>query len=747
MMKKSLYKELKRISRASEDSSIVVSAWGAKVDPYLAEIPDVESGNEQCRELYFNITAERLLFRKKLLGLPVDEDLVADANIAAAHPFGEANPTFGELAVPSVRLAAAFVPLTPDEKDVTHRPVMARLYCASGLSGRYASPFTEGLQDAGIQNYNWFVAGVKDDVLKMGISGRSWLLAANLLMRIVEQNDMATARNLINNFIVTGNVEDGAISRVTIGRKPELVNIKEFRNLKCIVPMNNANEMTAVPVRRIEKPATLEDAYKLIETMQSKATRSFFRFLKNCDLDGMKLQFGMGADIFAEDEITGISPIEYISREIEECHKAIGAIPRVSDADYDAANWNRRIEKLRELEAKVALKTWLSANGGDCAKGIYLVAKTGDDAMLSQILQHYPINAKDGDGLTATDWAIEGRDAEAVRLLSGMGGRCDSLGVRNGQLKTILAGLNFKPCKISEADWTLLEAAMDAGFSNEAKVHFMDCYEDANHDIHESWHLQLNLPGLAIYNADERLMHLCATHGWDINKEFQIDYIDFPDAHPLGYRCYPEDIVEGKDFRVVKSEMMKPLKFAYMIGNNDAVEMVKRHGAAETDDITAFVREQENEKKARWHKLFLQAIDKLCGTDDSPENHKLIRNCLKHGESVSEEIRGVRLAVETPDSPPCYVRAPLYGVAILHGWTNMLQDCLEIGFPANDEITFVLDVDYGGGVDVDVESKGFVENVCEGDVVASWTPMQIAQRCNKAKKREVVELLKKYGAK
>ena len=132
------------------------------------------------------------------------------------------------------------------------------------------------------------------------------------------------------------------------------------------------------------------------------------------------------------------------------------------------------------------------------------------------------INAKDGDGLTATDWAIEGRDAEAVRLLSGMGGRCDSLGVRNGQLKTIIAGLNFKPCKISEADWTLLEAAMDAGFSNEAKVHFMDCYEDANHDIHESWHLQLNLPGLAIYNADERLMHLCATHGWDINKEFQM---------------------------------------------------------------------------------------------------------------------------------------------------------------------------------------------------------------------------------
>ncbi|MBQ3315839.1 MAG: hypothetical protein IJG70_07825 [Kiritimatiellae bacterium] len=742
MSRTSLYVDIGPNPRTTEGSNVVAKKWGATVDPYLAEIPDVESGNEQCRELYFNITAERLLFRKKLLGLPVDEDLVADANIAAAHPFGEANPTFGELAVPSVRLAAAFVPLTPDEKDVTHRPVMARLYCASGLSGRYASPFTEGLQDAGIQNYNWFVAGVKDDVLKMGISGRSWLLAANLLMRIVEQNDMATARNLINNFIVTGNVEDGAISRVTIGRKPELVNIKEFRNLKCIVPMNNANEMTAVPARRIEKLATLEDAYKLIETMQSKATRSFFRFLKNCDLDGMKLQFGMGADIFAEDEITGISPIEYISREIEECHKAIGAIPRVSDADHDAANWNRRIEKLRELKAKIALKTWLLANGADCAKGIYLVAKTGDDAMLSQILQHYPINAKDGDGLTATDWAIEGRDAESVRLLSGMGGRCDSLGVRNGQLKTILAGLNFKPCKISEADWTLLEAAMDAGFSNEAKVHFMDCYEDANHDIHESWHLQLNLPGLAIYNADERLMHLCATHGWDINKEFQIDYIDFPDAHPLGYRCYPEDIVEGKDFRVVKSEMMKPLKFAYMIGERAAVEMLKRYGAIETDDIISFVKAMESTEKAKRHKVYIQAINKLAGSEDSAKNHKLIIECLKHGESISETVQKVRLAVEVSDSNPCYVRAPLYCAAILCGWTKILQACIEIGFPVNDSVEMISDCDY----DVEVPGECMVESVSYGGMVARVTPMQLAKLCAKEKRWEIIELLKKYGA-
>ena len=102
--------------RATEVSPRVAKYWQGAIDPYLSEIPVAEFGKESCRKAYFDITAERLLFRKKLLGSPVDENLVADEHIIMAHPFGEANPTFGELAEPSVRLAAAFVPLTPDDR-------------------------------------------------------------------------------------------------------------------------------------------------------------------------------------------------------------------------------------------------------------------------------------------------------------------------------------------------------------------------------------------------------------------------------------------------------------------------------------------------------------------------------------------------------------------------------------------------------------------------------------------------------
>jgi hypothetical protein len=726
--------------RTTEGSNVVAKKWGATVDPYLAEIPDVEFGNEQCRELYFNITAERLLFRKKLLGLPVDEDLVADANIAAAHPFGEANPTFGELAVPSVRLVAAFVPLTPDENDVTLKPVMARLYCVAGLSGRYASPFGEGLQDAGIQKYNWFVAGVKEDVLKKGISGRSWLLAANLLMRIVEKNDLPTARNLINNFIVTGNVEDGAISPVTIGRKPELVNIKEFRNFKWIMPMKNANEMTTVPVRRIESPETLQEAYELIESMQNKATRSFFRFLKKNDLVGMKEQYDMGADIFANDAETGLSSSEYLEGVIKEKREELGGVPKVFQGhimyrpdDDTTRNWNKRIELTRELISLDATRCWLRGVGSNCSDCIYMLAKLRLRDALAEVLHTYPINAKNENGLTATDMAIIGEDSEAVHLLVSFGGKCETMGTRNPKIRHILENIR----NMTDNMWSSLALALDAGLSLDARSSFIDCETDGKGSFWDTWKLRLPLQGRAIYEANERLLLLCMSHGMDLDKPFLVEYID----DGSGPESTPEDVANGKEY-VVESEMMKPLKFAYMIGNRAAVEMLKRYGAIETDDIISFVKAMESTEKAKRHKVYIQAINKLSGSEDSAKNHKLIIECLKHGESISETVQNVRLAVEVSDSNPCYVRAPLYCAAILCGWTRILQACIEIGFPVNDSVEMISDCDY----DVEVPGECMVESVSYGGVVARVTPMQLAKLCAKEKRWDIVELLKKYGA-
>ena len=116
---KSLCDELKRIPRISEDSSIVASTWGAALDVYLPEIPD--ASNTQ----YFNLTAERLLYRDKLFSLPIDKSLAKCEAIQSARPFGPSGPNFAMLRDASVRMAMAFVPLTPTGGK--GRAILARL--------------------------------------------------------------------------------------------------------------------------------------------------------------------------------------------------------------------------------------------------------------------------------------------------------------------------------------------------------------------------------------------------------------------------------------------------------------------------------------------------------------------------------------------------------------------------------------------------------------------------------------------
>lgn len=408
--------------RATEDSLRVAKYWQGAIDPYLSEIPIVEFGKESYRKAYFDITAERLLFRKKLLGLPVDENLVADEHIATAHPFGEANPTFGELTEPSVRLAAAFVPLTPDENDVTLRPVMARLYCIAGLSGRYALPLTEGLTEAGIQNYNWFVAGVKDDVLEVGISGRSWLLAANLLMRIVEKSDMATARNLIKNFIVTGNVEEGTISHVTIGRKPELAKKVEFRNFRWIVPIRNREE---VKIMKAECPETLEAAYELIQTMRSHATNALIETARagNVIGDAIKHNLKCGADPSQTDSASGQNArqmfADSVGQKIYEIQKAL--VAKSADGGIDETYIRDALGKIVDQFLDLIKYDRVMSYYGDIPQMFFMFAQAGKHEMVTKLADVLDINATDSFGETALDFAEEIGDPLASSVLKQAG--------------------------------------------------------------------------------------------------------------------------------------------------------------------------------------------------------------------------------------------------------------------------------------------------------------------------------------
>ena len=367
-------------------------------------------------------------------------------------------------------------------------------------------PFTEGLSETSIQNYKWFVAGVKDDVLKMGISGRSWLLAANLLMRIVEENDKVTARNLINNFVVTGNVEDGAISSVTIGRKPELANINEFRNLKWIIPMKNANEMLNVPARKIEKPATLEEAYALIETMQNRATKSMFRFIRMLNYDGVVDEYKNGADIYAIDPETGANPLQMINWSVD---RLLSGLPPNKLAATDRTDTNQaessklRYERREHERNQDRIRSFLKEKEADCAMCFYLVAKYGNEAALKSLADRLFINAQDESGLTAGDWALIARDYRAIALLVKYGARCTDKVHSNPLLHEILGHVDA--IKISSDEMHVLEAALSLGFSLSAQI---VCDEKV-----PGLPIRMSIFAAAISHANYDLIKFCLENG------------------------------------------------------------------------------------------------------------------------------------------------------------------------------------------------------------------------------------------
>ncbi len=732
MMKKSLYKELKRIPRVSEDSSIVASAWGTTADPYLPEIPDVESGNEQCRESYFDITAERLLFRKKLLGLPVDENLVADASIAAAHPFGEANPTFGELAVPSVRLAVAFVPLTPDEKDMTLRPVMARLYCVAGLSGRYALPLTEGLKEAGIQNYNWFVAGLNDDDLKMGISGRSWLLAANLLMQIIEKNDMATARNLIKNFIVTGNVEAGVISHVTIGRKPELANIKEFRNLKWIIPMKNANEMAVVPIRRIEMPATLDEAYKLIETMRNRATRSMFRFIRELNFDGFVDEYKNGADIYAVDQDTGLTPLQMINEDID---WLLGIKPGVFEhttvkrsTELDESGRPVEVEKrpyrgsrnCKESEKRLwqqcnqlRIKQYLKGAGADCAMCFYLMAKKGEETALSSMADSLcvnAINAKDENGFTAADWALMAKDWSATAILAKHGAICDQTGAINPLLRATLR----KVSRLSVDDFRIIDEAFALGLPLSAKAEVKE-YSITQNGIFYGARAPLPRQRMSIFAAalsegDYGLVERCLENGADPNEMQKAEEFNCPVEEP--------EIAETNEYEIGYPVMLVAKNLTLdKESKTRLLNLLYKYGARKRDEEFADSPE------------VFELLDNIYSVKDNTEKCDVLIKALNCGLSpfapAQYKIYEERVSYDSEDEPytyhPCIkCTVPLIYAAVRIGCYPLLERCI-------------------WGVELDAPLEARVDDEDKHEKLS----VHLADATNDT---EMLEFLKRYGA-
>ena len=403
MEKFSLCCDLSHNPRESEGSRIVASKWGNTTDAYLSEIPD--ASNTQ----YFNLTAERLLYRNKLLSLPIDQALVECEAMQSARPFGPCGPDFAMFLDASVRLAMSFVPLTPI--GGSGKAVMARLYCIGALSAKHAPPFDEGVDLPGIDNYSWFVAGVPEVFNGERLSGRSWLLAAHLLMRIVEKNDRASAYKLATGFITTGDVENGRIKEIEIGKKAALADQGEFKSYKWIIPMKNANEMTNVPSRKIEKPATLDEAYKLIETMQNTMTRDLC-VIVNRQIDTKADEWDQRVDRIKDLLFKGADPNAVVQGKCawqmyREKHDAL-----CNSEQSDA--WS--------LEQASLIDRVFSFYGA-VPQFFFMLAHAGEAGILESIARVFDIDAIDCAGETALDFAEEAKDTSAKELLVACGAK------------------------------------------------------------------------------------------------------------------------------------------------------------------------------------------------------------------------------------------------------------------------------------------------------------------------------------
>lgn len=385
---RSLYTAYRANPQEPETSREVVRFWHNPQVRYKDEEFSLEA-----RECCLRRVAERIVHRR-ILGLDGLE--IEHAKKAfRVEVFGKGSPLLSELLLPDVFVAMAFVPLTPGESSTNKLPRLARLYCVSGLGGQKRLPFLEGTNEPVLDKYSWFIEGISDRERISGVEGRSWLLAAHILSKIVGRKDKKTACNLAKHYIVTGDVQGGGnICKVEMGRKEELASQKWFANFKWIIPKEN--DMN-IPKRKIEKPETLEDAYKLIEAMQNTATKSFFRFLREGNFDGVKEQIDIGADMYGREDGTDLTCLEVI-------------------AEKKASLIEEEVKRLSQIE------WWLRYKGAGAATLFYLLAVNGDEEGIEKNSQRYSINACDERGRTAVDIALIMDEYEIAKLLNKFGG-------------------------------------------------------------------------------------------------------------------------------------------------------------------------------------------------------------------------------------------------------------------------------------------------------------------------------------
>jgi hypothetical protein len=511
---RSLYTAYRANPQEPETSREVVRFWHNPQVRYKDEEFSLEA-----RECCLRRVAERIVHRR-ILGLDGLETEHAKKAFRV-EVFGKGSPLLSELLLPDVFVAMAFVPLTPGESSTNKLPRLARLYCVSGLGGQKRLPFQEGTNEPVLDKYSWFIEGISDRERISGVEGRSWLLAAHILSKIVGRKDKKTACNLAKHYIVTGDVQGGGnICKVEMGRKEELASQKWFANFKWIIPKEN--DMN-IHKRKIEKPETLEEAYKLIESMRNTATKSFFRFLRKGDFPGVKEQCRIGADLFAREEDTDFSCLEVLSNEKARLYaekkslkKVVGGTETEDEgAIVDLESYKRNVRDRIATLDKISL--WLRLQGADSAMTFYLMAVNGDEEGIIRTSAYTSINACDEHGLTAVDFALIGEKFEVARLLHRYGGVPNSRWGANRELGKAISCLCHPLKGCSTRQVKLIVNAIEVGLSPETEVYIprYDCggFESARPG------LDCTLFASAVRHANYEVIEVCLKCGADANKK------------------------------------------------------------------------------------------------------------------------------------------------------------------------------------------------------------------------------------
>lgn len=399
----------------SEGSDDVIRYWFNPTVRYENEFQEASGCEAYCRR-----TSERV-FVRNLLGL---SDLEKDhaQSLAEKYPFGTDGPTLASLLSPSVFAAMALVPITP--LGNSGNPILARLYCVQGLEKGFFPAELNADDLSGGREYSWFLAGL--DAKKSGkrIGGRSWLLAAELLHRVMTSRNRATARNLMTKFIVTGNVDGDRIIKVEIGRKAELERKKVFSNLKWIVP--EENEIMGIPSMKIKNFKTVDEAAAYIERMQNAQTDLLTKLSlgdAGHNVDAYLPVLQCGADPTETSKDDGLNARQRVKRnhELEIIPRLIEIFDTLVEHGVSKSAADKLITPIEDTvhgDKSAFDKERMLSHYGCIPEMYFMFAKLGDREMIQMLnARGFDINATDSTGATALDFAIEVKEDPSVSSL------------------------------------------------------------------------------------------------------------------------------------------------------------------------------------------------------------------------------------------------------------------------------------------------------------------------------------------